>query len=168
MDLPALFSLLFAAIITLFPLLLLMGRRMSRRPGAEEPGTDQQGAEERKPPGGAPDSAGPALGRLGERLKGSGRDTRPKAREIYTRGQRPSAERDLRDAARIAGVQRPVRPSKPAALSTATPAATRKPGSGVLLQERLARLSPLQRAVVYAEILGKPASLREPGRREAL
>ena len=167
MDLPALFSLIFAAFIALFPVLLLMGRRMSQRRGTEEPGADRKSTE--KPtPAATPGSAGTALGRLGERLGAPGRHGRQQAREIYSRGQRPSPERELRDAARIAGVGRPVRPSRPAALSTATPAATRKPGSGVLLQERLARLSPLQRAVVYGEILGKPAALREPGRREPL
>ncbi len=168
MDLPAIFSLLFAALITLLPVLLLMGRRMAQGRGREEPAAaDQEGTQRRGPGDEERASAKPALGRLRERFGAPERDATRRTREIYTRGQRPSAERDLRDAARIAG-GRPVRATKPAALSHGSPAATRRPGSAELLQQRVARLSPLQRAVVYAEILGKPAALREPGRREAL
>lgn len=47
------------------------------------------------------------------------------------------------------------------ARSTVKPVATAAPGA--TLEARLSRLSPLQRAVAYREILGPPAGLRDRG-----
>lgn len=172
MNLPAIFSLIFAALISLLPVLLLMGRRAvqnrSPRPG------DEEGADTRTPPGANSHGteAQPIMGRLSDRAEGEGAESQPRtqqprtqqtrpAREIYTRGQRPqSLEQELRDASRIAGRSR-----QRVGRLASSPAPARRPQAEVL-EARLSRLTPLQRAVVYSELLGSPAGLRRPGRRE--
>ena len=152
MNLPAIFSLIFAALLSLMPVLLLMGRRAAQsrlRDAGEEP----KGRGETKPLHGS------------NRPAAAGEPERPRvAREIYTRGQgRATPERDLRDAARIAGM--PMGRVGVAGRKSKQP--VRAPRS-TPISARLSRLGPLQQAVVYSEILGRPVALREPGRGESL
>ncbi len=162
MNLPAIFSLIFAALISLLPVLLLMGRRAIQNRPPRAGGED--GADTKAPPGanshGA--EAQPIIGRLSERSEGKTADRQPRpAREIYTRGQRPQTlEQELRDASRIAGLRR-----QHLGRIASSPAATRRPRAEIL-EARLSGLTPLQRAVVYSELLGSPAGLRRPGRRD--
>ncbi len=175
MELPALFSLISAAILGLLPVLLLFGRRrMQRRTRSSERATAELAGRNQP--------AGQASSGAAARATGS---------EDAQTGERPILDRltrgELREAAIIAGASpsaaqtprrapagQPARgPAPRGARSVAeTGLGRRAPGTGAAprksFDERLARLTPLQRAIAYGEILGPPAALRRPGRRDEL
>lgn len=204
MNLPAIFSLISAAILGLLPVLILFGRRrMQRRNRAADLAARETGGSRQAGGPLAPEEAresaarsglgtasnrqageSPILDRLVRRNREEVADERAGVATTWWKEARPTAtgatSRELRDAALIAGAE----PGEgvPGGLAafgegrdgdSLRPARTDDPGrrarraTGVRLEERLARLSPLQRAVVYGEILGAPAALREPGRDDA-
>lgn len=172
MELPALFSLISAAILGLLPVLLLFGRRrMQRRTRSDETAAPPSASARATGQEDADRGERPILGRLV-------RDDR---------GEPDERERELREAAIIAGaspavaygnrrsaprtVPRPAAPGLgPSVSETGLGRAERTPAGRhrrqQSIEERLARLTPLQRAVAYSEILGPPAALRKPGRRD--
>ncbi|MFW5826376.1 MAG: hypothetical protein ACOCVO_02325 [bacterium] len=181
MELPALFALISAAILGLLPVLLLFGRRRMQRRTRSSERTTAELAGRNQPAGQASSgAAAPASG---------SEDTQTGERPILDRLARDDVrrERELRDAAIIAGAspsaaqtppraparQRARGPVPRGARSIAETGLDRTPaGPGAAprrsLDERLARLTPLQRAIAYGEILGPPAALRRPGRRDEL
>lgn len=201
MELPALFSLISAAILGLLPVLLLFGRRrMQRRTRSSERATAEL-AGRNQPAGQA--SSGAAARATGsedaqtgerpilDRLTRGDLRRQSESERVVPEGRawwgQDTDERELREAAIIAGASpsaaqtrrrapagQPARgPTPRGARSVAeTGLGRRAPGTGAAprrsLDERLARLTPLQRAIAYGEILGPPAALRRPGRRDEL
>ncbi len=173
MNLPAIFSLIFAALISLLPVLLLMGRRAVQSRSIRE---DKGGAPDAKTPPGANSQgpeAQPIMGRLSDRPENDQANQRPRlqesrpqpprpVREIYPQRRRETLEQELKDAARIAGVRR----ERLGGVSFGVSVSPERRPPGQVLEARVAPLSPLQRAVVYSELLGPPAGLRRPGRRD--
>lgn len=178
MSLSALFSLITAALITLLPVLLLMGRRRMRR--RDRRAIVREGDQPAPPGGSDRDLAVPArAGAASAEQAGSGVEPAGE-RGILDRltvrersgGRRPQEAADRRAAfqanAAGGGAQRNAGPghSSPGSAPGAGPARedSRAAGAGAeRLEQRLAHLSPLQRAIVYGEVLGKPVALRNPG-----
>lgn len=154
MDLPALFSLISAAIIGLLPVLLLFGRRRMQRRTQSSERSPASAAEAPAPMTRENADSGerPILGRLA-------RDERNEEQSGES-----ARERELREAAIIAGAGT-ARSVTATAIGSTAPG--RKASAGEqAIEDRLAHLTPMQRAIAYSEILGRPAALREPGRRD--
>lgn len=206
MELPALFSLISAAILGLLPVLLLFGRRrMQRRTRS----TDRTAGASPSAGGQAPSGAAVrAMGRedaqtgerpILDRLTRENLRTQRESERVVPEGRAwwggdaDTRERELRDAAIIAGVPTPAPGPAPAVRSGGERPQTRRPqarpkaaasvsataiGSRTrgptgradarTIEQRLAHLTPLQRAIAYGEILGRPAALRRPGRHDEL
>jgi hypothetical protein len=161
-SLAALFSLISAAILGLLPVLLLFGRRRMQR-------SNRPTGEANRPTGEATQPSDAALRATGREDAQSGE--RPILDRLARDRRSESNQRELREAAIIAGVWPATASPASASSATASPAAAhdeRKsappPHRRRSLEQRLARLTPLQRAIAYSEILGPPAALRSPGR----
>ncbi len=169
MDLPTLFALISAAILGLLPVLLLFGRRRMQRRTRSSERSPASAAE-------APRSMARENTESGERPI-LGRLARDERHEEHS-GE-SARERELQEAAIIAGAspgttarrrstERSGAGARTARSVTATAIGSTAPGrkaSGAerTIDDRLARLTPMQRAIAYREILGRPAALREPG-----
>jgi hypothetical protein len=154
-SIPALFSLIAAALLTLLPLFLMLARNRMRRRDTETVAAAERGAAERGSGTGAPAAIqGGAYARVGPTWEPG------EPRPIL---DRVTLERDQRASE--------PRPGSPGATVKRTAVAARFPGpggeqrrtrqAGEALEARLSGLSPLQRAVVYREILGPPVGLRD-------
>ena len=161
MDFGQLFSLIFASLLGLLPILLLIGRRARMR--------GEEAAAQDATAGATTGSASP-----------------PAARDQG--GRQPSrrtAQYDPDEASILSRIVRPDRtPNGPgnqrattrAPLSRASADRVKPPlrtaGSiparGGITARRIARLTPLQQAIVYRELLGPPLALRDSGGSDAI
>jgi len=173
MSIAALFSLIFATLVGLLPVFLLVGRRVmaNRVRGTRNRKTDTD-ADLKEPTvrrargtfaaetadaspaatglrvSGSADPAGDSalLDRLIRERRETGSGTN-EARRMRAAEREALVRAELYDAARIAG---------------GIPGRTQR-SSRAAIEARLARLTTLQRAVVFREILGPPAAERGPG-----
>jgi len=148
MSLPALFSLIFATLLGLLPIFLLVGRRViaSRLSRRREAGQSESPSES------------------GARGPGDRASEDRSAAVAPKRGVGP-----MRSASRQSD------PSRiPGTANTSARGTSPRHGTGPSrtqdtrsrIEARLGRLTALQRAVVYREILGPPVALRAPGEHE--
>ncbi|MFW6293735.1 MAG: hypothetical protein ACOC7V_15630 [Spirochaetota bacterium] len=172
MSLPVLFSLIFATLLGLLPIFLLVGRRaiasrLSRRRDAVRDDSPSDATAL------APDDAREWQDRPAPDSATSGR---PKTRLAVSGTGEPAGEsaildRLIRERRAAAGPKRESARDRIAAVhhESTRPrvASDRSMERGSRIEGRLARLSVLQRAVVYREILGPPIGLRAPGERES-
>jgi len=177
MSLPALFSLIFAALLGLLPIFLLVGRRaiasrLSRRresgqDGSPSPSEPPTSGDLRAPQGRAgadataEDQPPPRLA-----ISGTGDPAGESAiLDRLIRERRAAAEPNRGAAGTRRGIGRPY--SSPIAeIPRDSGRMDRTETKGARIEARLARLSVLQRGVVYREILGPPVGLRAPGEHE--
>jgi hypothetical protein len=172
-TLPALFSLIFAAALSLLPIFLLIGRRIRqsrpviRRDGQEGEGTlasdadlATTGEDSGRGTAGNQGTEKSAVGGILERIvrgrprspsEASQQESRP---SLYPRpGRSPAAAQAAGGSPSMAGYD-----SDPvAARASVRP----EPQRAKTIDQRLQRLTPLQRAIVYQEILGPPVALRD-------
>lgn len=184
MSLPAIFSLIFATLLGLLPIFLLVGRRAiasrlnRRRDGGKndspaESGTPTPGAG--RTPQGRPGVDPTAADQPPPRLAISGTGDPAGESAILDRliRERRAAAESNREIARVRhGIGRldtsPIGSETTASAGTAHSGnrADRTRSEGARIEARLARLSILQRGVVYREILGPPVGSRAPGEHE--
>lgn len=150
MTISALFSLIAAVLFGLLPVLLLAGRRIqrARRRGRESAAQDQ----------------GPLASDADLAPPGPSQTDRSILEKIV-RGRRESVEREeMRRAGRTAATGTGLAPAGAGLAGTPPATATTRQSGPEAVARRLERLSPLQRAIVYREILGPPAALKQDGR----
>ncbi|MFW5848244.1 MAG: hypothetical protein ACOCXN_00585 [Spirochaetota bacterium] len=163
MELGPIFSLIAATLVALIPIMLYFGRRRIGKRNAPERLSGE--------PQGSPAGTGterPILGRL---LRDEDRTARIPAQSL---GREEIARRERREAALIAGVPEPTADTRAGRTGRAgaAPRPAGVPGGGVegraatwsSFEARMSHLSPLKRAIVYGEVLGRPASLRDSWR----
>ena len=161
MNLQAIFSLIVTALALLLPVFLLIGRARSRREAGENGQSPLPGA--RADLDAVPETAVPAPRSAGEPAPIVDRLILQRGAPQAGRATTAPATSGLRPAA--PGL-RPVASGLRPAASGLRPAAS-GPAQGAsrpavtTVESRLARLTPLQRAVVYSEILGPPVAERQ-------
>ncbi|TVQ20318.1 MAG: hypothetical protein EA382_15135 [Spirochaetaceae bacterium] len=171
MDFGQLFSLIFASLLGLLPILLLIGRRARMR---EEEAAAQDQAEATKggvSPEGARDQSGGQAARV---PAARGQPARPTPRydagesSILSRIVRPDRAPGGSDREREA-TREPLSAGRPKrAVERPSPARGATPARGQIAARRVARLTPLQQAIVYREVLGPPVALRDRAGSDAI
>ena len=164
MDFGQLFSLIFASLLGLLPILLLIGRRARMRGeeaaaqdqaiGATKGGSSPEGARDQSdgPPSGGPPAQRTPRYDTGESSILS-RIVRPDRAEDGGGREREARRKQPSPAFSNRVVRRPDPGPAPAIRSI--------PSRGQIAARRVGRLTPLQQAIVYREILGPPVALRD-------